>query len=222
MNEPLLRPPLNLSETWMIVIYLFFLISLAYTRRFVPIRLERMWKSTWNVRALRQSIRDEPNTPRASLLFDLSFYFILALVIFLFIKYRGLQPFGKSGVLLYLVILALVVCAYIVKVIGVRMVKILANGDFGLEEYEYNIFLINRVLGIALVPIAMLLSYLPRVEILPVFYASGVVIALMVFYREFRAIMNASQNGVPLFYIMFYICTLEILPFAVGMKAMIG
>jgi len=96
------------------------------------------------VRALRQAIREEPNTPRASLLFNVSFSF--SLVLFLLIKYSGIKPLGYSGLLLYIVLLACVAVIYLIKTVGIRLVQMMADGDFGLTEYEYNVFLVNRMI----------------------------------------------------------------------------
>jgi len=220
MNEIILRTPVNLSEDWMILVFLFALVSLAYTRRLYPARLARLWKSTWNVRALRQAIREEPNTPRASLLFNISFYLTFSLVIFLVIKYWGIQPLGYSGILLYIILLGAIAGIYLLKTLGIRLVQIMADGDFGLAEYEYNVFLMNRMIGIVLLPFALFMAYAPTVEIKPVIYTVLVLCGLMIFYRMIRGLINALSEGVPAFYILFYICTLEILPLAVCFKAL--
>ncbi len=220
MNEIILRTPVNLSEDWMILIFLFAVVSVAYTRRLYPARLARLWKSTWNVRALRQTIREEPNTPRASWLFNISFYLIFSLVIFLIVKYAGLQPLGYSGILLYIILLVGVAGIYLLKAIGIRLVQVLADGDFGLSEYEYNVFLINRMIGLILLPFALFMAYAPTAEIKPVFYTVTAICGLMIAYRMIRGLINALMQGVPPFYIFFYICTLEILPLAVCIKAL--
>ena len=219
MNEAILRTPVNLSEDWMILVFLFAIVALAYTRRLYPARLARLWKSTWNVRALRQAIREEPNTPRASLLFNVSFYLIFSLVLFLLIKYSGIKPLGYSGLLLYIVLLACVAVIYLIKTVGIRLVQMMADGDFGLTEYEYNVFLVNRMIGLALFPFALLLAYYPLSNIQLIFNIAIGLIILMVVYRMVRGLLNALSQGVPPFYILFYICTLEILPLAVCIKA---
>lgn len=220
MIEFIPRTPVNLSEDWMILIFLFALVSLAYTRALYPARLERLWKSTWNVRALHQTIREEPNTPRASLLFNISFYLTFSLILFLVIKYYGHEPLGYSGLGFYLLILGAVVTVYLLKTIGIHVVQILADGDFGLMEYKYNVFLINRMIGLMLVPFALYIAYAPTTSVRPALWAALGVCVVMIVYRIMRGLVNALSMGVPPFYIFFYICTLEILPFAVCCKAL--
>jgi hypothetical protein len=221
MYEIVMRPEFNLGEDWMFLVFLFAFMTLAYTRRFHPMRITRLWNSTWNVRILRQAIREEPNTPRANLLFNLSFFFMTSLVIYLVVKFSGIRPMGLSGFPLYLTLVGSVMTMYAVKTASMRLVQLMADGDFGLTEYEYNIFLINRVIGLLLVPVTMILAYSPKIWISPFIGAALGLYAMMIFYRMLRGFVNAAGSGVPVFYIFFYICTLEILPLAVGMKALL-
>jgi Domain of unknown function (DUF4271) len=221
MIEPVIRPPVNLSEDWMIVIFLFAFITIAYTRRFHPLRINRLWNSAWNVRILRQAIREEPNTPRANLLFNLSFFLLTSLVIFLVMKFYHLHPAELQGFFLYLLLFGIVVGAYSLKTIGIRVVQVMADADFGLSEYEYNLFLINRVIGLFLIPVALFLAYSPYYVIEPFVMTAVSLFAAMIIYRMFRGLLNAVSSGVPVFYIFFYICTLEILPLVVCAKILL-
>lgn len=222
MHDNVLRPEVSLGEDWMFPIFLFVLISLAYTRSFHPLRISRLWNSTWNVRILRQAIREEPNTPRANLLFNLSFFFMTSLLLYLVVKTTGLEPMGLTGFPMYLTLVVGVMAIYLIKTVSIRAVQLMADGDFGLTEYEYNVFLINRVIGLMLMPISMVLAYSPKIWVSPFIGAGLGLYAMMILYRMLRGFVNAAGSGVPLFYIFFYICTLEILPLAVGMKALLS
>jgi len=222
MNEAMLRPAVNLAEDWMILVFLFALITVAYTRRFHPLRISRLWNSTWNVRILRQAIREEPNTPRANLLFNVSFFLLTALVIFLAVKFFNLRPYGLIGFPLYMSILGGVIAAYALKTAGIRVVQLMSDGDYGLSEYEYNLFLINRVIGLFLFPVTAFLAYSPLKMIQPFVLIALILFVSMMIYRMLRGLFNAASSGVPVFYIFFYICTLEILPLVVCLKAILS
>jgi hypothetical protein len=114
------------------------------------------------------------------------------------------------------------VAVYIVKRIGINVTQYLSDGDFGLSEYAYNINLINRVIGIFLFPLVVFLVYLPKNQSITFWYIAILVVGLMVLYRIIRGILNALQVNVPLFYIFFYICTLEILPWVFGARMLWG
>jgi Domain of unknown function (DUF4271) len=218
MNEPILRPDATLAEDWMLLVFLFSLVTLAYTRANYPLRLARLWNSIWNVRILRQAIREEPNTPRANLLLNISFFLLVSLVLYLVLKRYQIFPLNTGGLLMYLLLLACIGAAYAIKVVGIRLVQYLGDNDFGLTEYEYNVFLINRGLGLVLLPAAALLAYWPKNSLSVLVIIVMVVYVFMIVYRMGRGLVNASQQGIALFYIFFYICTLEILPIIICAK----
>jgi hypothetical protein len=221
MMEPQPRPSYQLASDWMILVFLFTLIAFAYTRKNYPFRIQRLWNSTWNIRALRQAIREEPNTPRANLLFNVNHALVMGLLIYVTPQVWGSAMPQWPGFLLYLGCVALIVGVYFVKRIGINATQFLSDGDFGLSEYAYNINLINRVIGIFLFPVLAFLVYLPKNQSLSLWYVAIAIVGLMLIYRLIRGILNALQVNVPLFYIFFYICTLEILPWIVCTKMML-
>jgi hypothetical protein len=220
MPEATLREAVNLSEDWMILVFLFTLVSLAYTRRVHPARIFRLWNSMWNIRTMRQTIREEPNTPRANLLFNSVFYLQAGLV-----AYAGIKCFRPderlSGVLPYLSLVGILFGIYLAKRILLRALAVLSAGDYSLSEYEYSVFLTNRMLGLLLFPLALSIAYFPSQQAASIIIVSAAIILLAISYRLIRSLLTAVESGVTPFYILFYICTLEILPSALGIKWLI-
>ncbi len=220
MPEATLREAVNLSEDWMILVFLFTLVSLAYTRRVHPARIFRLWNSMWNIRTMRQTIREEPNTPRANLLFNSVFYLQAGLV-----AYAGVKCFRPderlSGVLPYLSLVGILFGIYLGKRILLRALAVLSAGDYSLSEYEYSVFLTNRMLGLLLFPLALSIAYFPSQQAASIIIFSAAIILLAISYRLIRSLLTAVESGVTPFYILFYICTLEILPSALGIKWLI-
>jgi hypothetical protein len=220
MPEGTLREAVNLSEDWMVLVFLFTLVSLAYTRRVHPARIFRLWNSMWNIRTMRQTIREEPNTPRANLLFNSVFYLQAGLIAYAGIKY--FRPDMKlNGVLPYLSLVGILFGIYLLKRIVLRSIAVLSAGDFSLSEYEYSVFLTNRMLGLLLFPLAMAIAYFPTQQAAGIIVGSAAIILLAISYRLIRSLLTAVESGVTPFYILFYICTLEILPSALGIKWLI-
>jgi hypothetical protein len=217
MPEATLRQAVNLSEDWMILIFLFTLVSLAYTRRVHPARIFRLWSSMWNIRTMRQTIREEPNTPRANLLFNSIFYLQAGLAVYAGIEYFK-PDVQAEGYALYAVIVASIFGIYLLKRITLRAISLLTAGDFSLSEYEYSVFLTNRMLGLLLFPMGLAIAYFPVYQAKTFILLSVGIIAVAIIYRLLRSILTAVESGVTPFYILFYICTLEILPSALGIK----
>jgi hypothetical protein len=217
MPEATLRQAVNLSEDWMILIFLFTLLSLAYTRRVHPARIMRLWNSMWNIRTMRQTIREEPNTPRANLLFNTIFYLQTGLAVYAGIEYFK-PEFKTDGAIFYALIVATIFGIYFIKRITLRAISILTDGDFSLSEYEYSVFLTNRMVGLVLFPLGLAMAYFPVYQAKNIILLSGGIIVIAIAYRLLRSLLTAVESGVTPFYILFYICTLEILPSALGIK----
>jgi hypothetical protein len=220
MPEATLRHAVNLSEDWMIVIFLFSLLGIAYNRSVHPARILRLWKGMWNVRSMRQSMREDPNTPRSNLLFNITYYANTALIAYAAVKlYR--PELSLHGIMLYVILIAVLMGVYFLKQITIYAVGLLSDGDFSLDEYGYHVFLTNRLLGLILFPMAALIVYFPIYQAEYILLAGVGIVILFIAYRIIRSLLTALESGVTPFYILFYICTLEILPSALGIKWLI-
>jgi hypothetical protein len=173
------------------------------------------------VRILRQTMREEPNTPRENLLLNASFMAHLALTVYIGLKASNIALFGISGFVMYLIILLAIVAVYLVKTFVIYFIRFLANGDFSLEEYRYTLFLINRLFGVLLIPINLFLAYSEKSQSYFLILIASILFSVAIFYRYFRGLLTALNSGVSLFYIFFYICTLEILPLIVGFRLLV-
>ena len=217
MPEASLRHAENLSEDWMILVFLFTLVSLAYTRKVHPSRISRLWNSMWNIRTMRQTIREEPNTPRANLLFNTVYYLQAGLLVYAGIKcYK--PNYELQGVLPFLWIVAALFGIYFLKRASLRAISILSAGDFSLSEYEYSVFLTNRMIGLILFPLGLGIAYFPLYQAKSIVMLSAAIVLAGIVHRLIRSLLTAVESGVTPFYILFYICTLEILPSAIGLK----
>jgi hypothetical protein len=221
MPEATLRHAYNLSEDWMVIIFLFSLVGLAYNRRVHPARILRLWKGMWSVRSMRQTMREDPNTPRSNLLFNATYYANAALIAFAAVKLFRPQ-FSMDGILLYALLFAVLLGIYFLKQITIYAVGLLSDGDFSLDEYGYHVFLTNRLLGLLLFPLAALIVYFPTQQAEYLLLAGLAMVAVFITYRIIRSLFTALESGVTPFYILFYICTLEILPSALGIKWLIS
>lgn len=218
MNEALARPAHQLAEEWMFPVFLFCLVVLAYLNYSSPARLRHTWKSVFSPRYMRQVLREESNVPKEYLLLVLNFVLLTSLLLYGFFKIKSISLFGLNGFLLYACLCGLVLLLYPIKTFFISLISWLVNGDFGLSEYRYWVVLLNRFVGILLLPLVLVAVYLP-VQQAPVVIFSGLFLLGVVYlYRLSMALINALRSDIGVFYIFFYICTLEILPLIVFTK----
>ena len=193
-------------------------VIIAYSKSVYPNRFKSMWRSVYNSILLRQMIREESNIPKEYLLHQINFYILSGLALYGLLTVYNISFWGLHGFLLYLVCGALVATVYLVKAAGVYVSSFVIDGDFSLSEYRYIVFLLNRILSILILPLVALLIYSPLHLAKPFLIAIGALILLYYLYRIGKGLLNALRSGVGVFYIFFYICTLEILPVIITTK----
>jgi hypothetical protein len=111
---------------------------------------------------------------------------------------------------------------YVVKIISTRMLGFVFEVKEAAREYAYNIVLFNKTVGLLLFPVTLLLAYARQI---PSSWLIGLGLGLwglVLLYRLLRlSFIGFSVRGVSIFYIILYLCTLEILPVLVIIKLLI-
>jgi hypothetical protein len=216
LATPILRPPIHFFEDWMVVVLLVLLSLMAYFNVVYPTKMKNVFKAFRSDIAMRQFMREETNIPRPYLFLTFQHAVLMGLLWVLFYQafiYSTALPWWVS-----LVSALSVLLIYGLKWISFQLVKWFSEGDFTLTEYQYRTFATNRLLAILLYPL-IILAALSSIQHAYIYIGgTAIVIGLLISWRIFKGAWVAFTNNVPLFYIFFYICTLEILPVLIGVK----
>ncbi len=208
------------NETWILSIFLFLFVLLAWLRTVHGVRLKNLFSAFTYKRYLREWIRDEQSLA-AGWNIALILFSLLSIALFIyctFVFYQVKLP-GRQGVVLFGEIAAGVLLIYAVKFALIRTAGFVLNLPSETGDYAYTVVAFFQVSGIVALPFAFLSQYLdtlhPRVFILSGLLLLGVVLL----FRTFRAISAAlASPRVSPFYLFLYLCTLEILPIVVLIK----
>ncbi len=219
--EPLLRPSPNLYEYWMLGIFMLVLVILAYVRVVYAKRLQRLYSSLVRLQILRQVMREElVFSHRASVLLFLNFVLILSLIFYAAVKYYGWNLHDSTGLSFYGMVVAAVAGIYLLKLIIASVLRLVLNDPGLLREYLYVVFLVNKAAGLILLPLALGVIYL-NVGLLQNLFMAGLILAVVfILYRTAQGLILSAGYRVPWVYIILYLCTLEIIPFMVIIKAL--
>lgn len=213
---PTLRPPIHFFEDWMVIVLLVLLSLMAYFNVVYPTKMKNIFKAFRSDIAMRQFMREETNIPRPYLFLTFQHAVLMGLLWVLFYQafiYSTALPWWVS-----LVSALSVLFIYGLKWISFQLVKWFSEGDFTLTEYQYRTFSTNRLLAILLYPL-IILAALSSIQHAYIYIGgTAIVIGLLISWRILKGAWVAFTNNVPLFYIFFYICTLEILPVLIGVK----
>lgn len=209
------------NPDWFSIALLLLLFWFTYTRVVYYKTVGQLFSAFFNINATNQIVRDENIlVQRASVMMSLIFYCALALFVFLALEWYSVNiPWLGTGLFRFLFILLGTAMAYSLKTI---LLKLLGN-VFDIEKpaasYIFNFTLINNATGVVLLPLVMITAYLNTSWVAPFFYLSIAVLIISFIYRQIRAFrIWVTMPGVPFFYFILYICTLEISPLLILFK----
>ncbi|MFN5324600.1 MAG: DUF4271 domain-containing protein [Bacteroidota bacterium] len=222
LNEKAIEPrnPDWFSISLFILMAWFTWMRVVYSKLFV-----QLLGAIFNMNTTNQLVRDENILiQRASVMLSLMFYCSFALFIFQALdRFEMNIPWIGFGLFRFLFILMAIALAYSLKTI---LLKLLGN-VFDIEKpaasYIFNFTLINISTGIALLPIILILAFVDSNYVLPFYYTGFGILIISFIYRQIRALrIWSSMQGVSFFYFIVYICTLEISPFLILYKIIMG
>ncbi len=202
-------------------VFLFILVIIAWARWRHPGYFTRLLNAFVNSRILRQVMREESVDTRQNFLFTLVFCLVMGLFLFATAKVFLINIWGLTGFLLFLLLTALPAVVYTIKSFFIRTVKVISDGDFSLDQYLCNVFLINRMVALVLLPCVLILCYTNLENVYLSIWIYWAILGSFWLYRLFRGTMGALESKVPLFYIFFYICNFEILPAIICLRFII-
>ena len=213
------RPQGHLQNEAIFILVLMTLLLLAYTRRYFGARLIRHWQAFWNFRLAMQLMREDSATGSISLAYGLVSISIITLSVYAGVN-NIMDYFGQSeiGEFSLKASFAIGLILTWLRQLWIGAVQMISGGISGLQEYAYCMRISYLVLGILLF-IPLVCSVYCRPDSL--FYFSLLIIVLFALTQLVlwvRGLQLAIFHRIPLYYLFFYICTLEILPSALVLK----
>ena len=201
------------SHDWILGVLVLIFLILAWVRVYHLRRLNQLLQAfvyKLHVHTLLRS--NDYMIKRISLGLNAVFVLTMSLFLYQLIEYYNVAlPFANT-VSSFLLILPVLLLLYPLKSLVLQLVGWIFSDTEKIPEYIFNVFLINKILGLSLVPIVVLTAYLSSGQ--EVLLRVGIsLVVLFYVYRLFRGyfIARATAN-LSQFYIFLYLCTLEILP----------
>lgn len=213
------------TPDWFTLCLVIVVIAFTWIRVFYFKIFRQLFNAFFSNSITNQIVRDENIlVQRASILMSFIFYMTSALFLYQVIDFFGWSPsFLSDGFLRFLII-----CLSIAFTYSFKMVLLKALGEiFGIDKpvatYIFNIFLINNMLGLMLIPVVVGIAYVATVSTTWVVWAGVVMVIIGFIYRLVRAFtIWLTLSGVSYFYLILYFCTLEIAPLVILIKLVQG
>ena len=163
----------------------------------------------------------EKNVLFRNMAIGLNFVFAvnLGLLIFYYLLLNNLNQVNSSNFLSVIIYSSGIIFVYNIKTF---LCKILGNIFLVKEqfaEYVHNIHLYNKNLGLFLFPIVIVFPYITDIHVKTFVLYLGFIIFIGVFLMLiYRGIQIIMRNGVSTFYLILYLCAIEILPILLLIK----
>lgn len=221
-TSPLLRK--NISPDWFFPLILFVLLIFAWLRIFYNKFFSQMIQAFLNNNLANQIVRDENIfVQRASVYLSIVFNLIIALLLYLISVHFNwrLGDIG-TGFGRFVFFLILVSATYAIKFLVLKICGWLFEQEREMATYMFNIFLINNILGMALLPFICVFAYNQKLAVSGLLIIPFAFIAISFGWRIFRGIqLGLSISSFSPLYLFLYLCTLEIAPLMVLIRVII-
>ena len=142
---------------------------------------------------------------------NLIFYLFVPFSIFLIARDNGVSMTGFGGMELYVIVLAVANGYFMLKILLYKILGSIFSKRETTGELVFNMMLYHNVLGLILLPIATIHSMVPALAPVSLFVVPGLIV-LFYLMSVIRSIFFAFREGVSIFYLILYLCALEILP----------
>ncbi|MFM7106728.1 MAG: DUF4271 domain-containing protein, partial [Flavobacteriales bacterium] len=212
------RPQGHLHNEAIFILALLTLLLLAYTRRYFGTRLMRHWQAFWNFRLAMQLMREDSSTGAISLAYGITSACIITLSV-----YAGVNNMVDYGQLFKdeFSLTASFSVGFVLtwsRQLWIGALKLVSGGINGLQEYAFCTRMSYLVLGIMLFLPLVCSVYCRPGSLIFFSWLIFSMFAITQLVLWIRGVQLAIFYRIPLYYLFFYICTLEILPGALVLK----
>lgn len=215
--NPTVRIANQLSEDWMLLIFVFALGVIAWVNRDNTV-LRAILRSVLSRRFFKQEDRREGHGWKNFGML-ICFFLMGGLVLTLVSKKYFAETFTLLPFYQFLVSVSLVIFLFGIKWLMTWVVSfITAGASTALDDYNKYLALTSRFAVLALTVPLLLAAYSTGSVSEIALNLSLVLLVTVPFLSTLQAMFSAMQMGVPFFYIFFYLCTFEVLPWAVLSK----
>ena len=159
-------------------------------------------------------------TKRVNLVLDTIYFVVFSVFIFEFNRHFGILNPKYNGFFLFGAILAILILYSLIRIILLHLTGFLFDSRSLFSEYIHHSFIFNKGLGIVLFPVCIAVLFIQPGLVKYFIYLGIFIVALAFILKTIRSLKIILWKDVLLFYLILYLCTLEILPLLLGYRVM--
>ena len=212
-TEQLIKPD------WLIAIIIGCLVLFAWLKLFYNKFIDQTFISLWNFQLSENFLRDQSIfSRRVATLLNINFIITSGLFFYLVAIFFSINPWSLNPIQIYLATTAIIALMLVLRYIISHLTGIIFNYHKLFKDYLSQILIIYKIAGIVLIPIIMAVAYLPDNLRIYLIITGLVMLSAGVLFRFVKGIQLIFNKDLSIFYLILYLCTLEILPVLVIYK----
>ena len=131
-----------------------------------------------------------------------------------FIIFRAAQYYDQvSSFQDYLIIQGVIIFLFLIKHVALHLLSRLVDKSYEVKFYQYWMILSAGLIGLWMIPLALMISVLPFQFLYIALIIAGLSIAILLIYRQSKAMLQAKFFVFKHFFqIILYFCAIEIVP----------
>jgi hypothetical protein len=212
-------PRLESGMNWLVIVLLGSLFILSWIKKLYQKYLVQIVSAVVDYQISNRLFR-ERNVLFRNVSFGLYLIFGLNIGLFIFylIDFTGnpqLLPQKFASMLIYT---AIVLFVYTVKSGTNRIIGYIFLAQEEFAEYNHNVNIFNKNIGLFLLPVVIAFPFIhEKLQPVVLYFGIGILI-IMFLLRFYRGLQIIIRKGVSIFYLILYLCAIEILPVLLLLK----
>ncbi|RUT78816.1 DUF4271 domain-containing protein [Ancylomarina longa] len=215
------KPIYSRNHDWMVAILLFALVLLAVVRFSFAKFMSRVIASIFNYQVTNNLFLEKNlRNLRGSIFMNSLFFVNAALFLVQYYEEIGNRAPQKINPLLFLLFLIGLLIIYAAKYVFIMSVGYIFKSLKESREYLHTVFIYNKNLGVFLLPITLSVPFINEYAISLLLYTGLILTIGFYILRLNRGLKILIRKHVSIFYMILYLCALEILPLVMIYKLM--
>lgn len=211
------------GDWWLMGVLLFILFLFAFIKMHFNNKLKLYQRALVSYQLFSKMYKEQNSiTQKLSLLLSSLFYLNISLIAIYTVNYFSNLESPAINFTTYLLILLFFVLIFTILAILNKALAFVFEAQKVINEYLYNTFFVNRILGVTLLPFAIFYPYLPDFISKYALFLAWILVLFSFIPKWFRGLQISFNNRIPFFYMFLYLCTLEILPILILIKLVSG
>ncbi len=204
---------ISFGNDWIVLVILFALFLLASVKFMFGKYLSKVTESIFSFHTANSHFLEKNiNMIKGSAMVNIFFVVNISLFIVSILIFKSIPFVQEHGFKTFILVLIAVSLLYLGKAFVVRFLGYVFDKNNESREYVFTILLYNKNLSLFLFPIVLALPFVQFYAVKWLMYI-GVVIALVFFVlRIVRGMQILLRKHVSIFYMILYLCALEIVP----------